>query len=239
MSKTLVAISGYSGDQHQIENNWGVYAHHGHPILILSPEDAPIPKINTSQNISAGEKGWIGPQTLVRQQLFLRELLNQNFDYYLFHDADSVCLEPNIPKYLYDSPHVFWSNEVPDLNPSPSRLPKIALQPPYFFSLSVLRALFRHSVTPAMSFYRPVKQKAMPLPTECIDHWMLQIVYSAGIPHVTFPDGASFETTSEHGLNTMSEHVRAHGKVFIHQVKTRPVLDRLLSDRQIFIDTHK
>jgi hypothetical protein len=68
---------------------------------------------------------------------------------------------------------------------------------------------------------------------------MLQVVYAANLPHRSFPDGASFETTSQHGLDTMSEHVRAHGKIFIHQVKTRPVLDRLLADRQIFLDTHR
>lgn len=237
--KTLVAISGYSGDQHQIESNWPVYAHHKSPVLILSPKDAPIGKIHDSRNISVGQKGWIGPHTLLRQKMFLRELLNQPADFYLFHDADSVCLSPILPRYLFDSPDIFWSNEVRDTNPSPSMLPKLAFQPPYFFSKRVLQALVRSAATPAQSFTVLTAQGTMPLPTECIDHWMLQVVYSAGLQHRSFPDGASWETTSEIGLTQMSEHVRALGKVFIHQVKVRPVLDRLMADRAIYLTHHK
>lgn len=229
--KLLVAISGYSGDQHQIQSNWPVYSHHKAPVLILSPKDAPIGKIHDSRNFSAGLKGWIGPHTLKRQVLFLRELSNQAADFYLFHDADSVCLSPTIPKYLYDTPGVFWSNEVTDTNTSPSLLPKLAFQPPYFFSRRVLRALIRTSATPAQSFTILTAQGTMPLPTECIDHLMLQLVYAAGLQHRSFPDGSSWETASEVGLTQMSEHVRKLGKIFIHQVKTRPVLYRLMADR--------
>lgn len=236
--KTLVAISGYSGDQHQIESNWPVYAHHKCPVLILSPKDAPIGKIHNSQNISAGLKGWIGPHTLNRQKMFLRELLSQSYDFYLFHDADSVCLAPTIPRYLYDTSDVFWSNEVTDTNPSPSMLPKLAFQPPYFFSKRVLQSLVRTAATPAQSFTVLTAQGTMPLPTECIDHWMLQIVYAAGLQHRSFPDGSSWETSSELGLTQMSEHVRAHGKIFIHQVKEKKVLDRLMADRAIYLNRH-
>jgi hypothetical protein len=232
--KTTIAISGYSGDQHQIESNWPVYAHHQRPIMILSPGDAPVQKIHDAKMVQAGKKGWIGPHTLERQRDFLRILLDSQGEFFLFNDADSVCLSPEIPKYLFDSPEIFWSNEVLDTNPSPSHLPKLAFQPPYFFSKSVLRSLVRCSGTPALSFTQPTAQGSMPLPTECIDHWMLQIVYAANISHRTFPDGASWETTSEHGLNLMSEQVRAHGKIFIHQVKTKSVLDRLMADRNIF-----
>lgn len=237
--KTLVAISGYSGDQHQIESNWPVYAHHKCPVLILSPKDAPVKKVHNSKNFSAGFKGWIGPHTLKRQVMFLRELMSQSEDFYLFHDSDSVCLSPAIPKYLFDSPDVFWSNEVRDTNTSPSHLPKLAFQPPYFFSKRVLRALVRTSATPAQSFTILTAQGTMPLPTECIDHFMLQLVYAAGLQHRSFPDGSSWETTSEVGLTQMSEHVRALGKVFIHQVKTRPVLDRLMADRVTYLKHHK
>lgn len=237
--KTLVAISGYSGDQNQIENNWPAYAHHKCPVLILSPKDAPIKSINGSRSVSVGLKGWIGPHTLDRQRKFLRELVAQSAEFYLFHDADSVCLSPTIPQYLYDEPDVFWSNEVRDTNTSPSMLPKLAFQPPYFFSQRVLRALLRTSATPAQSFTVLTAQGTMPLPTECIDHFMLQLVYAAGLQHRSFPDGSSWETTSEIGLTQMSEHVRALGKIFIHQVKSRPVLDRLMADRGIYLGTHK
>lgn len=237
--KTLVAISGYSGDQHQIESNWPCYAHHKAPVLILSPKDAPVGKIHDSRNFSAGRKGWIGPHTLDRQKMFLRELMNQSAEFYLFHDADSVCLSPSIPQYLYAAPDVFWSNQVTDTNTSPSMLPKLAFQPPYFFSQRVLRLLMRTSATPAQSFTVLTAQGSMPLPTECIDHFMLQLVYAAGLQHRSFPDGSSWETSSDLGLNQMSIHVRTRGKIFIHQVKSRAVLDRLMSDRSTYLKNHR
>ena len=236
--KLLVAISGYSGDQHQIENNWDCIAHHKAPVLILSPIDAPITKLHDAKCFSVGKKGWIGPHTLQRHVRFLRKLMEEQADFYLFHDADSICLSPELPKYLFNTPDVHWSNEVFDTNPSPSLLPKLAFQPPYFFSKGVLQSLIRSAATPAQSFTVLTAQGSMPLPTECIDHFEMQIVYSAGLRHSTFPDGASFETMSEHGLNTMSEHVRALGKIFIHQVKTKPVLDRLTADRSIYLRSH-
>jgi len=233
--KILVAISGYDGDRHQIINNWPCYEHHKTSILVLSPADAPVQKIHNAKMIQTGEKGWIGPQTLERHKKFLRVLLNQSADFYLFHDADSVCLSPELPKYLFDNPDTHWSNEVLDTNPGPSRLPKIAMQPPYMFSRGVLKSLVRISSTPAQSYVHVTAQGTMPLPTVCIDHLQLQLVYAANVPHRTFPDGASWETTSELGLNQMSEQVRAHGKVFIHQIKSKPVLDRLMADRSIFL----
>ncbi len=209
MSKLLVAISGYDGDRHQIESNWQCYEHHNSPVLVLSPKDGAIDRMNSAKCISIGAKGWIGAHTLYRQRRFLQMILNEPGEFVLFNDADSVCLSPQIPKYLYDSPGVFWSNEVRDTNPAASKLPKLAFQPPYFFSKSVLHSLVRSSATPAHSFTQPSPEGwPMPLPTECIDHWMLQVVYAANLPHRTFPDGASFETTSQHGLDTMSEHVR-------------------------------
>lgn len=238
INKLLIAVSGYSGDQAQIENNWPCYSHHDAPVLILSPKDGPIERIYDAKCISVGKKGWIGPHTLERHVSFLRVLAQQSAEFFLFNDSDSVCLSPTIPQYLFDSPDVFWSNEVRDTNPSPSKLPKLAFQPPYFFSRRVLNALLRVASTPAQSFTQPSPEGwTMPMPTECIDHFQLQLVYAANLQHRSFPDGASFETTSAHGLDTMSEHVRAYGKIFIHQIKMKHVLDRLRGDRHIFL-TH-
>ncbi len=239
--KTLVAVSAYAGDLHQVEANLQCYKHHDCPVLILSPRDASISAVSDKKVkcIMAGEKGWIGPQTLTRQRDFLRILSEQRAEYFLFNDADSVCLSPKLPDYLYDKylMDVFWSNEVPDTNPAATRLPRIAMQPPYFFSRDVLRKIIRASATPALSFtQRPPDGWKMPMPTSCIDHWMLQVVYAANVRHRAFPDGASFETTSEHGLATMREHVGRQGKIFIHQVKTKSVLDTLLVDRRFFLE---
>lgn len=239
--KTLIAVSAYSGDLHQVEANLQCYKHHECPVLILSPKDGAIQSVSDKKVkcIMAGEKGWIGPQTLKRQREFLRILSEQRADYFLFNDADSVCLSPKIPDYLYDPAYmdVFWSNEVTDTNPAPTMLPRIAMQPPYFFHRDVLRKIIRSSATPALSFtQRPYPNGKLPEPTACIDHWMLQVVYAANVRHKSFPNGASFETTSEHGLNTMREHVGRQGKIFIHQVKTRKVLDTLLVDRRFYLE---
>lgn len=237
--KLLVAVSAYSGDRDQVETNFECYAHHGAPVLILSPADAPIEDVAGAECATAGKAGWIGKHTLERQRLFLKILLDEGADFVLFNDADSVCLSPKIPRYLYDNPNIFWSNEVLDTNPAPSRLPKLAFQPPYFLSRGVIRAMLRVAATPALSFMeKSPKGWPLPLPTQCIDHWMLQVVYAAGIRHRGFPDGASFETKSEHGLNTMKDHVGRQGKVFIHQVKTKSVLDSLLESRLSYLKTY-
>lgn len=231
---TLVAVSGYAGDRHQIETNMPIYARHECPVLILSPEDAPIMGIPGATCIAAGEKGWIGPQTLVRHKKFLEILLAQPQEYFLFNDADSICLSPKIPKYVYQH-DVAWSNEVMDTNPAPSFLPKIACQPPYFFSRRVLGGLLNAVNNLPTSFYgEPVSPNGWPLPfpTECIDHYHLQLSCGSGFPHRNYRDGASFETANPDSLNSMCHQVRYEGKVFIHQVKTQHVLNSLLDAYQ-------
>lgn len=239
--EVLVAVSGYLGDRGQIDSNLPVYRHHKCPIIVLSPADAPIETLSDNEGIefqTAGEKGWIGAHTLKRQEEFLRILLKTPFKWFLFHDADSVCLAPELPEYLFRHPGILWSNEVPDTNPSPSRLPKIALQPPYFFHRSVLMAMVRHAAAPAVSFLSPSpKDWPMPTPTDCIDHWMLQVIHSTNMAHHNFFDGASFETTSDHGFSVMREHVGRLGKIFIHQVKHKHVLEQLMLDRRYYLES--
>ena len=243
---TLVAVSAYAGDLNQVQVNMPFYSHHGCPVVILSPTDAPITWLSTRgvECRQAGLKGWIGAHTLERQVKFLKILLEYPKNFFLFNDADSVCLTPTIPKYLYERGDVLWSNEVPDLNPGPSLLPKIALQPPYFMTRKVIEGLIAAAKNPATSYTAPgpftsPQGDPMPIPTLCIDHFMLQLVYGAGLPHMNFHDGASFETGSAVGLETMAGLVRDHGRVMIHQIKTRNVLRRLHSERLQFSRTHR
>jgi hypothetical protein len=235
---TLVAVSGYAGDKHQIENNLPYYLHHACPVLILSPADAPITSVADSRVHCqwAGEKGWIGPQTLRRHRKFLEMLLTFPHKYFLLHDADSVCLSQILPRYLYQNPDMLWSNEVLDTNPSPSLLPKIALQPPYFFSRSVLQGILAHADNLPTSYTGTSPEGwTLPFPTQCIDHYFLQLACGSGFPHFNFHSGASFETTSVHGLETMAELVRVHGRDMIHQVKSKEVLDRLVMEHARYV----
>lgn len=236
---TLVAVSAYAGDKHQVEHNLKVYLHHECPVLILSPEDAPITEVSDTSVIcrSVGLKGWIGPQTLERQRKFLELLLEFPYGHFLFNDADSMCLSPEIPKYLYESPDTIWSNEVIDTNPAPSFLPKIALQPPYFLSRKSIQGMLSCVNNLPISYYGEPQSPdgwPLPFPTECIDHWMLQVAHGSGFPHMNFFNGASFETRNEHGLTIMSDLVRGHGRVLVHSVKSAGILNRLLADREIW-----
>ncbi len=235
----LVAVSAYAGDADQVNTNLPLYEHHGARVLILSPADAPInsvPTLGRVECMQAGARGWAGPHTLVRQRLFLELLSRQSAEFFLLNDSDSFCLSPALPECLFAEPGVFWSNEVTDTNPSPSLLPKIAVQPPYFFSRAVLEKFLQFADKPATSFTAPSPEGwPLPIPTDCIDHWMLQVVCAAGIPHRSFQDGASFETKSEHGLATMVEHVELHGRIFLHSVKEKAAVLRLLAARRNYV----
>ncbi len=247
-AQTLVAVSAYAGDLSQVQNNLPLYLHHETQVVILSPKDAPITQFDIGHpgvvTMQAGEKGWIGAHTLERQRLFLECLLKFPQQYFLFHDSDSICLSPRIPKYLYDRPHILWSNEVTDTNTAPSLLPKLALQPPYFFSRRVAEALLEAAKHPATSYYQGAaptpENPALAVPTGCIDHVMLQWVYATEprIEHKSFFTGCSFETGTEHGAHAMQMQVQNGGKVLIHSVKTKPVLQRLVAAHKEFLRTH-
>jgi hypothetical protein len=228
--ETGIFVSAYAGDKLQVESNLPVYLHHGCPVVILSPANAPITSVSDSRVHCQwfGEAGWAGQQTLMRHKLFLKAMLTFPFKWFLMHDADSVCLSPYLPRYLYEG-RVAWSNEVQDTNTGPSHLDKIAVQPPYFFHREVLEALIATAENPPPSYYGEVTGD--PIPTNCIDHFHWQLTAGCGFPHRNFPHGASWETTSTVGLEEMARVVRDGGKVMIHQVKTKAVLDRLMSER--------
>lgn len=239
---TLVAISAYAGDLHQVENNLGLYGHHGTQMIVLSPEDAPIVRVSDPKVIClvAGRKCWAGPEALTRHILFMEILSRFQHRYFLFNDADSFCLSPKIPAYLYER-DVIFSNEVLDTNPGTSMLPKIAMQPPYFFSRNCLAGMLRTKDKLPTSYYGEQKTPEgwpLPIPTHCPDHLMLQLAHGSGFAHENYRDGASFETNSSHGLNVMSDLVRNHGRVMLHSVKTKLALDQLVSDRYIFSQHH-
>jgi hypothetical protein len=232
-ANTLVAVSAYAGDLPQVQALAPCYLHHRCPVVVMSPVDAPITHEQVpwaASVVHAGKKEWAGPDSLIRHGLFLRELLRQPYDFYLFNDSDSVCLSPKIPSYLYEKHRTHFSNEVLDTNPGHSLLPKIAVQPGYFFSRWVLQKLVSVLERPAVSYTAPGAHENLPVPTSCIDHFQLQLIYAAGLDHQNYLDGASFETVSRHGLETMAHHVRDLKKNFVHSVKSAAVLDRLLAE---------
>lgn len=229
---TLVAVSCYAGDAHQVTGNIEAYAHHQTPVVILSPEDSPV-FFSGWDCRQAGKRAYIGQESLDRQRRYLEILLTFPHKYFLFNDSDSMCLSPEIPRFVYDEPDVFWSNEVVEPRPHASPYLKIAMQPPYFFSretiqklLAVADRITAHPITPY------------------IDWYMVALVSEAGVPHKSF-----FNTERPYPWTEVDQamiqgsvwnetevycRIRYHGKVFVHPVKDGNYLRRMLAHHAAF-----
>ena len=238
---TLVVVHCYKGDKEIAKNAMPQFLHHGAQVLVLSPEDSPV-RLRRSgvRSRQGGRAAYYGQDSLDRQRKHLEMLLDEPYEFFLLNDADSMCLSPTIPRYLYEqSDGVVWSNEVVEWRPHPSPYPKIAMQPPYFLTresiermLAVADRITAHPITPF------------------IDWYMLALTCEAGLKHRSFPDGASFpawqrseiaETQSLghnpihkndpdgvwHGEWAMRDRVKL-GAVLIHSVKHPEVLDLLV-----------
>jgi len=230
----LVAVSCYAGDQHQVTGNIKAYAHHQTHVVILSPEDAPVnfPGWDCKQ---AGKRAYIGQDSLDRQRRYLEILLTYPYKYFLFNDSDSMCLSPEIPRFVYAWNTIF-SNEVTEPRPHVSPYPKIALQPPY--------AMDREAVQGLLSVADRVRAHEI---TPYIDWAMLAWVCESGVHHKDFSIG-EVGNPSIHGDTmgvpwgepwaALSNRVRVHGRVFVHPVKSADHLNRLLEHHKEFKRTH-
>lgn len=192
---TLISVHGYTGDVDRVTRHMPLYLHHERPVLILSPEDAPILRTGVPGNIgyhAVGKRAYIGQFSLDRQHEHLKVLEREPFDWFLANDSDSFCIPPRIPLYLYERPDIFWSNEVPEPRPHASPLPKLALQPPYFFHKSSLSKMLEFAPGIVM---HPI--------TQYIDHYMLQLTHAAGVRHETFRHGKNDCTVMAHPVKTL------------------------------------
>lgn len=231
---TRVAVCCYAGDQHQVIRALGCYLHHKRPVVILSPEDSRAEiKYPGIENWFGGKRAYIGQESLDRQRIHLQALLSFPEEYFLVHDADSVCLSPKLPDYLYAEPDFVWSNLVNDGIPEhqpayPDGFPHIAFQPPYFLSRKTIGAMLAVAdgilANPTMPF---------------IDHYMVQLTLKAGLPYRSFRDGVSCPISSDlNSLRTAEAGVRNHGLIFIHSVKKEEDLKRLVRSYEHFLRTH-
>lgn len=234
---TLLAGFGYAGDAKQIEILLPVWEHHQVPIVVMSPIDSPIETMKGHICKQEGLRAYIGQKSLDRQWMQMRTILEFNdasgkpFEWFLFNDSDSLVLTPELPKYLYEDQDTVWSNEVDDFRrpgqswqggpPWPldyhKGLPLIAQQPPYFMHRSACQRM----VNIASSI------KMCPI-TPFIDWYMVQLTVKAGLKHKPFRNGASCETTTPNGIAVMSECIAKRGARFIHAVKTKESLDKIL-----------
>jgi len=220
---TLITVHGYAGDAHQMADLMPWYLHHQCPVAIITPTDAPVNALRGANELVSyhhfGLKGYIGQVSLDRQWGQMKYLVD-NFPhkYFLMNDSDSVCLIPELPRYLYETPTVIWSNEVIEPRPHPSIYPKIAMQPPYFMT--------RENILKLLSVPRE-KTLAHPI-TPFIDYYMLNVAEEAKIVHLSFPNGQSNGTGDAHGQHYMALKIAQEKKVFVHSIKSLDIMKRIL-----------
>jgi hypothetical protein len=238
---TLVSVHCYQGDADLVREFMPQYLHHECPVVVMSPADSPV-RIHGMECRSAGKRGYFGQGSLDRQREHLKLLLTYPFRYFLLNDADSFCLSPELPAYLYKHENVLWSNEVTEGRPHASPYPKLGVHPPYFLTRATIEKMLTVNV------------KAHPI-TPFIDWYMLALACEAGVGHAAFPDGRSFPAwrhgaipeTKElghdfhheetrggvDGAKLMSSQVRSSGVIFIHSVKHPHVRDELVEAYRI------
>lgn len=233
--KVLISVHGYAGDQNQIELLRPLYEHHGLPVVIVSPEDSPITKMGPHICRSAGKRAYVGQLSWDRQHEHMKLLLGYDFDWFLMHDSDSVCLEPKLPDYLFQSENTLWANVVDDFRkPGETYItdsgesitwpkdyhagfPILAAQPPYFCHRRVLEKLV--SVGPG---------QACPI-TPFIDWQMIYLSVKAGVEIKNFHGcAASCETVSSLGRAVMRECIVVRGATFVHAIKSVEARDHVI-----------
>lgn len=232
---TMVVVCGYEGDAHQIRTLMPYYLHHRCPILILSPNDAPIrpAQLPVRRELgfrTGGKRAYTGQDSLDRQAEHLKIMLSAppEYKYFLAHDSDSVILDSAIPNYCYAEPDTLWTNIVSDAMHDPHRAadypwPHLAFQPPYFMSRNTILRLVAAAA----------EIKADPH-TPFIDWCMMAWAVKAGITYKNFPEGASCPTTPGLGIQTMHDLVANHGRYIVHSVKTAEALKDLAWARLAF-----
>jgi hypothetical protein len=235
---TRVAICCYAGDGHQVINALHQYLHHECPVTVFSPTDSPADiRYPGVESRLVGLVGYIGQVSLDRQLLHLRALLEYPEHHFLFHDSDSLCLSAKIPDYVYAEPDVVWSNVVKDDDvnrPCDTPLPRVALQPPYFFSRTALERMVAIGDQIRIQPERPF-----------IDHYMLQLVMRARLDFKSFPDGRSFPVWQHRdaygsdvdGISLMEGIVKT-GTIMVHAVKHKAAID-VLTAAHLWYNSHR
>ena len=226
---TRVAVCCYAGDQNQVIAMRDIYLHHECPVVVLSPEDAKA-EVPGLENRFGGERCYIGEKAIARMREHMKILLTFPENHFLIHDADSFCLTPELPKYLYSAPNLLWTNIKIDDSPQqqafyPEGFPHIAFHPPWFMSRHTIEGLLAVAddvtVNPNMLF---------------IDYWLIQLAIKAGIKWHCFPNAISFPTYDPFFAGAAWDAVRYRGTTFVHSVKTREVCMQLMTAHSLYIE---
>jgi hypothetical protein len=229
---TRIVVCCYAGEAHQF--GLDIYLHHECPVLILSPEDSPVTvNLPNVYYRFGGKRAYIGQDSLDRQRRHLEILLEYPQNHFLIHDADSVCLDPVIPQYLYDEPDIVWSNQVDDAMPEHQATflegwPHVAFQPPYFLSRKTIEAMLAVANDP-----RCAASPMMPF----IDYYMVQLTMVAGLPWRRFMNCLSCRITYPIRGKDAAAALRGDA-VMVHSVKDPRTVRGLLEARKNFLTRH-
>jgi hypothetical protein len=245
----LVTVHCYSGDKQNVKDFMPLFKHHDAPVLVLSPADAQV-KLRGVECRSVGGRGYFGQVSLDRQRAHLEQLLEYPQNYFLLNDADSICVSPAVPGYLFEgaAQGIVYSNEVPEWRPHRSPYPKIGMHPPYFLS--------RGSIERMLSVADRPEVRAHPI-TPFIDWYMLALCEEARVEHENYTNGFSCPAwgfdyipgTVEQGHDAKHEHNPAGrmrgdllmidavklGAVMLHSIKHREVMDRVVAAHQEYL----
>ena len=239
---TLVSVHGYAGDAAQVKLLMPYFKHHSCPVLVLSPDDAPITPEMVGGDLSGvefqygGKRAYIHQLSLDRQLIHLKMMLAHpsKAEWFLANDSDSVVLISELPKYLYSEKDTVWSNRLCDRIPNRVRepgyvWPELAFQPPYFFSRYALEKIIEAGEV----------VKADPV-TPFIDWCMAAWTIRAGLNHRGFPEGASCGTPPKSdGLANMVRLVELEGKFFLHAIKDPESFHHIVYARLRYMDKQK
>ena len=193
---TRIAIGCYSGDHEQVIQSLDLYLHHECPVVIFSPENAKVQIDHPGvENLHAGKCARLGPDAHAHHLEYLKLLLTFPEDYFLMHEADSMCIDPKIPDYLYAEPDTFWSNsgeacpELCEIEAFPPGCPRLSFQAPWFLSRKAIKALVAASprvISPSgMSGELPAS-KAHWIGLPWVDLYLVMLTHAAGLPYKVF-----------------------------------------------------
>jgi hypothetical protein len=248
---TLVSVHCYAGDKNQVLDQLPYHRRLGHNIVIMSPEDAPVNIVGMDCR-TGGLAEWCGWKSLERQFNHMRQLLDEPYSWYLMNDSDSLCIQSDIPEYLYEDDNVLWSNVEYNLTTDHGDLhrqygtprgygsfPHVGFTPPFFMGKSVLRRLL------AMESEFP-KDGDQILP--CIAWQMMVLAVMANVEYRTFPTAPGFRSSfaayphsdmhsNGFPVDGASQMVAAveGGSVMLHSIKHRDVLERVSRARERFV----
>jgi hypothetical protein len=224
---TRIVVHAYAGDAHQVRTALSQYEHHQAPVVVLSPADSPVRIVGTDYQ-ARGKRAYTGQLTLDRQREHLEVLLGYSERFFLLHDSDSICLEPQLPEQLYAEPDTVWYNPSPTARflkakgSPPIEGYENVFQPPLFCS--------RESIEKMLD----VSDEAMaelPAFAKLIDWYFVAMTRHANLEAKPLPYAISRPIWNTYEIARVYAMVRTRGFIFLHSVKTRNALETFVSAR--------